>query len=336
MARPRIMPVGCCFAVSLAGLVLLSARDARACSYTDYGPSRAWPPNGSKNVSPATSVFVLGSTKSNDTITLSVNGSDVPLSFSELGGLYGTTATVFRANLPDVLEASSEYVLMGPANYGVQPMADAGAPVELTRFTTAASYDKNPGTPPSIGSLKLWSVRYPLHDIASGNCVFAEYQGYAAIEKQAAQIPNTTPEGMLYTLSITPKTGGGPQTLVFSGDKPFTGHALSADDPYPLSLGAEWFLDLDPRREYCATLSARGDGDNARLPVVSETVCASVTELCAPGADCTKSGDSSGGGSGCSTAPRPLESGAAWLATCAAAIAFAARCRARFRRAHHH
>ena len=325
------MPVGMpqLIGASIATLFLVAAADAGACASVDSGPSRAWPPNGSKDVSPATSVFVLGSTVSNDDITLTANGAPVELAFTEMGRLYLSSGKVFRANLPDLLEPSTEYVLTGPAKFGPTESGDAGAPVELTRFTTAASYDKIPGTPPSISSLELWSVRYPVSDIGSGNCVFSEYQGYARVKFTPAQIPSTTPEGTLYTLTITPRTAGAAQSLLFSGDNPFAGHDLSAD-PYPLSLPAEWFLDLDPRREYCATLSARGDGDNARLPVVSEPACAPVSELCAKGAECSGD-DAPDDGGACTTArgahssrlPPPL-----WLAAMLALIWRARRRRA--------
>jgi hypothetical protein len=298
-SRTPALLLGAC----LVALIQLAASDARACSWTASGPSRAWPVNGAQGVSPATSIFVLGSTTSNGDITLTANGSPVPLSFAELGRFYPSQGSLFRAKLPDLLEPSTEYVLEGPPSYGNPPYGDAGASVELTRFTTAATYDKVAGTPPSLSSLKLWSVRYPLDDIGSGSCVFAEYQGYAQLDFQPAQIPSTTASGTLYTLTITPRTGGAPQSLHFAGDAPFEGHELSAKDPYPNSLPSEWFLDLDPRREYCATLSARGDGDNARLPVVSEPVCTGVVELCAKGAECAGAALAPDDGGGCSTTP---------------------------------
>lgn len=294
-------------ALAAAAFIVLASPDASACAWTEHGPSRAWPPNGSKNVSRATSVFVLGHTASNDELTLTANGSPVALSFTEVGHLYSTEGKVFRAELPDVLEPSTEYVLTGPTYFGSSQFGEPSTPVELTRFTTAAAYDKAPGTPPSVSSLELWSVRYPLKDVSSGNCVFAEYQGYAALTFEPAQIPNTTAQGTLYTLTIAPATGGSSQSLLFSGDVPFTGHELSTENPYPLSLAAEWLLDLDPRREYCATLSARGDGDNARPALTSQPVCASVAEVCAKGADCGGEGAAADAGGGCTMA-RGLES----------------------------
>ena len=42
----------------------------------------------------------------------------------------------------------------------------------MTRFTTAAGYDKAEGTAAVLNAVHLWRVRYPVADIGSGNCVF--------------------------------------------------------------------------------------------------------------------------------------------------------------------
>lgn len=47
-------------------------------------------------------------------------------------------------------------------------------------------------------------------------------------------------------------------------------------DPHALD---RWAPELDPSREYCATITAFGDGDLARLPSMSESICASVKQL---------------------------------------------------------
>ncbi|MFO0571479.1 MAG: hypothetical protein U0263_37965 [Polyangiaceae bacterium] len=297
----------------------VSLPEAQACSSLGFGPARAWPPHGSLDVSPATSIFVLGSAASNPKLSLTRGGQPVVLGLSEVSGFYPSTGKLFRVDLPDVLEPSTEYVLTGPANYGSPPGEDAGANVELTRFTTAASYDKTPGTAPVISSLKLWRVRYALDEIGSGNCVFAEYHSYAELEFEPAVIPHTTTAGMLYTLTIAPATGGSTSTLAFSGDAPFRGHDVS-HDPYPSALASERFLELDPSREYCARLSARGDGDNARLPVESELVCAKVGEVCAPGALCSPSSGGDDGSSGCRIGRSGASAGAVLFFLCGAAM----------------
>jgi hypothetical protein len=161
-----------------------------------------------------------------------------------------------------MLSSSAEHVLSDGAT-------------ELTRFTTAAGYDKTPGTAPALHSLQLWRVRYPLSEIASGDCVFSEYQGFILLDWDPAVIPNTTADGTLYTLALSPKTGGSTQTFLFTGNTNFHGQAPTGPDYFPSLFSPE----LDAVREYCVTLSAIGDGDLARGQLRSESVCASVTEI---------------------------------------------------------
>jgi MYXO-CTERM domain-containing protein len=46
-----------------------------------------------------------------------------------------------------------------------------------------------------------------------------------------------------------------------------------------------WQPYLDPTLEYCASITSFGFGDLARLPVVSNTVCARVDQVSLPGAE---------------------------------------------------
>jgi hypothetical protein len=147
--------------------------------------------------------------------------------------------------------------------------------VELTRFTTKAGYDKDAGVAAKPRSLELWRVRYPLSEINQGNCVSSEYRGYLRIDYDPARVPNTAPDGTVYVITLGPKTGGSTQAFYFLGDDLFKGQSPELD-PHLLD---RWSPELDPSREYCATISAFGDGDLARLPITSESLCASVKQL---------------------------------------------------------
>jgi hypothetical protein len=230
------------------------------------------------------------------------------LGFS-VASTFGAT-TVWRVKVPDFLAPSTNHVLSV-----VEPI-DAGVTgqVELTRFTTAAGYDKQLGIPPKARTLELWRVRYPLGEINSGNCVFAEYRGYIRINYDPATIPNTTPDGTIYSITLGPKTGGSNQAFYFPGDDLFKGMSPELD-PHALD---RWAPELDPSREYCATITAFGDGDLARLPSTSESICASVKQLSSyvddaasgPGALPDASAESTEAGSGSpALAPGPQANG---------------------------
>jgi hypothetical protein len=195
-----------------------------------------------------------------------------------------------------LLAASADYVVTLPAGG-----TDGGA-ATLTTFSTAAGYDKAAGTAANLRSVHLWRVRYPVADIASGNCVFAEYASFVTVDYDPATIPNTTPGSVIQSFQLRPDTGGTSQTFVYTGDAPFTG--LAPSGAYPLPLG-QWQPDLDPTRRYCLAISAMGDGDLARLGTGSNQVCADVVQLSATGAPPppaigggTDGGSLGGGGSG--------------------------------------
>ena len=134
-------------------------------------------------------------------------------------------------------------------------------------------------------------------DIASGNCVFAEYQSFITIDYDPATVPSTPPASVVHAFQLAPMTGGEQQTFVYTGGDAFTG--LAPSGAYPLPLG-QWQPELDPTRRYCLSVSAFGDGDQARLPLGGNQVCADVTQLSATGAPpppgaggggCTAAGD---------------------------------------------
>jgi hypothetical protein len=126
--------------------------------------------------------------------------------------------------------------------------------------------------------------------------VFSEYIGYITFDADSATIPGTPPESVVSSISLTPKYGGAaPQGMTFTGAKPYSGDPPGAYSP----TTATWMPFLDPTLEYCAGISSFGFGDIARLPLVSNTVCARVQEISLSGATpstggCDVAGTSSG------------------------------------------
>ncbi|MEO5767699.1 MAG: hypothetical protein ABIS92_05055, partial [Polyangia bacterium] len=114
-----------------------------------------------------------------------------------------------------------------------------------------------------------------------GNCVFAEYHGFITVDYVPGSIPNTSADSVIHQFRLAPKNGGSAQTFVYTGDAPFTGHDPA--DAYPIPTGL-WQPELDPTRPYCLTISAFGQGDIARLPVSSQSICVEVVQLSAAGA----------------------------------------------------
>jgi len=250
-------------------------------------------------VSTATSIVVIWQGQPAG-LALQAAGQDVPL--AEAFGL-GLGAEGFNRALSfwQVRPATASG-LLAPSAEHVLTATYQGSTVEVTRFTTAAGYDKAEGVAPIVRALQLWRVRYPLSDIGSGNCVFAEYHGFLTVDYDPATVPNTPPASVVQTFRLAPKTGGGAQVFNYVGDAPFAGLAPSGDHPLPLGL---WQPELDPTLEYCLTISASGDGDIARLRLESQPVCATVAQLSASGAPPSPviSGAGGAGGSGgCSVA----------------------------------
>lgn len=159
-------------------------------------------------------------------LSLLVNGQSVAVSrWTALGSGVdeGTGPTSFWqleiGAATGLLEGSAEYVLSLPGG-------DGGAAV-LTDFTTAAGYDKAAGTAPNLRELHLWRVRYPVADIASGNCVFAEYQTFITVDYDPATIPNTDPSSVVQTFALVPQTGGTRQTFVYAVGAPRSAPGIS-------------------------------------------------------------------------------------------------------------
>ena len=278
--------------------LVVETSPARACSPPRAAAPTALPKIGATGVSTATSIVVISPAEPFG-LSLLVNGQSVPVSrWTALGSGVeegGGTTSFWRLDIgtaPDLLAGTAEYGLSLPGG-------DGGATV-LTDFTTAAGYDKAAGTAPNLRDVHLWRVRYPVADIASGNCVFAEYQTFITVDYDPGTIPNTEPASVVQMFALAPQTGGAQQTFVYVGADRFTGLAPVGD--YPLPLG-DWQPDLDPTRVYCLSVSAFGDGDLARLPVSGNQLCTNVTQLSAAGAaPAPGTGGAQGDtGCGCST-----------------------------------
>lgn len=266
---------------------------AEACSPPAPTPTTALPATGAANVSTATSLIVhAGGLPSG--LSLVANGQNVPLSYPDILGSSGH-AVYWRVHA-----ATADSMLIGGAEHILSQTSSAGTTVELTRFTTAAGYDKAAGVAPVLRALHLWRVRYPVADIGSGNCVFAEYHGFITVDYEPATVPNTPPSSVVHTFSLGPKNGGSQTLFAWAGDAPFVG--LEPSGAYPLPLG-DWQPELDPTRQYCLTIAALGDGDLARPALASETVCADVVQLAAAGAPPPPQiGGGAAGGGGCAVA----------------------------------
>lgn len=286
----------------LAGLLTVAVgaveapSTARACGgpppYMPIGLPRA----GATGVSTATSIIVLWQGGPAG-LALRAAGQDVPL--AEAINL-GPGAENFTRGLSFwLVRPATANGLLAPNVEHVLTATYQGGPVEVTRFTTAAGYDKAEGVAPVARALHLWRVRYPVSEISSGDCVFAEYHGFLTVDYDPPTVPNTPPGSVVHTFQLAPKTGGSAQVFNYVGDAPFTGLAPSGDHPLPLGL---WHPELDPTREYCLTVSAFGDGDIGRARLDSQPVCGKVAQLSASGAPSSPVISDSAGGGGCRVA----------------------------------
>lgn len=287
--------------VALPFFVVLAALSAPAPAAACGGPAPLAPVGvpkpGAMGVSTATSIVMLSQGQPAG-LALQAGGMDVPLSEPVNLGI-GENGNGFTGGLSfwRIRAATADGMLVAGAEH-VLKATFQGASTEVTRFTTAAGYDKVQGVAPVARGLHLWRVRYPLSEIASGDCVFAEYHGFVTVDYDPATIPNTPPSSVVHTFQLAPKTGGSAQTFNYVGGAPFVGLEPKGDHPLPLG---SWQPELDPTREYCLTISAFGDGDIARLALSSQPTCATVVQLSSAGAPASP-GTSNGSGGGCSVA----------------------------------
>jgi len=273
---------------------VLAPSPADACSAPQPIAPIGLPRPATVGVSTATSLIVLSRGEPAG-LSLLAGGQNValaaPVNLGQ-GADHSTGPVTFwqvRSAAGGMLAGDTEHVLTATFQ---------GSSVEVTHFTTAAGYDKVEGVAPVLKSVRLWRVRYPVADINSGNCVFAEYHGFITVDYDPGTVPNTAPSSVVHTFRLAPKTGGSEQHFLYTGETPFTG--LEPKEAYPTPIGA-WQPELDPTRTYCLSVAAFGDGDMARLSMQSESLCTDVVQLSATGAP--PSGGGGGGGSGgCSIA----------------------------------
>ncbi len=136
-------------------LALLAWNTASACSAFRPAKTTAYPSSGALDVSPMTSIkLILGSQTSPAALSLTDSSGTISLAAAEMmgSGFHQSGHASFWL-FPKALSPLTEYVVTD---------SSGGSPVELTRFTTAASYDKVQGPDVTLTSLRLWRVRYPL------------------------------------------------------------------------------------------------------------------------------------------------------------------------------
>jgi MYXO-CTERM domain-containing protein len=265
-------------AAAVVSLALVAARDARACSGSIFHvPPTATPRPGATGVSTATSLFVLSAADPSP-LTLTAGGVSIPLSAPEPLALgadgVGNGITSFwrvRRLTEDFLPPSAELVLS-------QGGGDGGPPTTLTTFTTAAGYDKTPGAAAVLRGITLKRVRYPVDEIGAGGCVSMEYYGLIGLDYDPATAPDTPPASIVNVITLAPKTGGRSQSFLFTGGPNVYKGSWPATSYRP-PPSDNWPLELDPSRDYCATIASFAFGDLARPPMVSASVCASVDEI---------------------------------------------------------
>jgi hypothetical protein len=293
-------------ALAAAGAVLAAPIAAVACGARAAPPMTALPRSGATDVSPQSSIFVSVPSGLPAGHTIEADGQPVSL---PAGQPLGSGPMGSWLRLPGALIPSTSYVVR---------VQDGGMTKELTRFTTAAAYDKAPGTPAKLTGLRLWRAHYT-GVIGGGDCVFSEYEGYIDLAYEPGALPGTPPDEVINVLTLAPKTGGASQTFTFTGSQRLhlaqtygaTGNELVDVPPggVPSPVFAAWKPELAPDRVYCATLTLYGRNDLAALPAVSEQVCAPVTNL-EPDKIAPPAPDA-GAQPGSDVAPRPITDGGA-------------------------
>jgi len=260
---------------------------AFACSPGRPAPTAAFPASGALSVSPQSSIFIVAGNTAPAGLTLRANGAPIspPPTISSLGfGLTpGGPGTFYRLAGP--LQPSTDYSL--------EVEGAAGEPVELTHFSTAATYDKTAGVPPTIGSLRLWRVHYPVSLVGAGGCVFSEYEGYFALDFTPGSVPGTPDAEVVSVLTLSSMQLGTTQSFVFQGITTLPGGFRPAvdGDGVVLPEGGElsasaalWKPNLEPGRTFCASITSYGRNDLAAPLLQSPSVCATVLGIEAAGA----------------------------------------------------
>jgi len=277
------------FALLCALPLAAGARAAWACGGGTIAKAKAFPGAGATDVSPQSSIFLVASSQEVPPgLTLLADGQAVALpGVTSLGTGLAADGWASFYRIAGPLMASTSYALQ----------AGVPAPASLTQFSTAAAYDKDPGTAAAVNSLRLWRVHYPPARVNAGGCVSSEYEGYFALDFTPASIPGTPAAEVVSVLTLSSEQLGTAQSFVFSGITALPGGlapAVSGDGVVlssgeALSAGAAlWKPDLETGRSYCATIVSYGRNDLAAGPLQSAKVCATVVGL--------DSGNTTGGG----------------------------------------
>jgi hypothetical protein len=260
MATVMVRPL---LAVPFLLLSLLPAPPAQACSRA-AATTRAFPAAGAGDISPRSSIYVAHDVETPLELTLEANGMAVPISAMEpLGDGWGGS---WMKLTPELVPLTT-YVLR---------TREKGAPVEITRFTTAAAPGASPGVAPRLETLRLIRVHHPSR--LAGSCVTSEFEGSVELTYQPGVVPDTPPGEVVNVATLTPKAGGPSQRHVFPGLDPGGDSARMLPSP---SFGI-WKPQLDPDGELCLTLTHHGRNDRAFPALESQPLCAKVTTVEAP------------------------------------------------------
>ena len=240
--------------VALALTLVGPARQARACSPGQAPAATAIPRAGATAVSTATSIVIV-SQREPFGVNVLANGQVATVSGwwaigSGIDGSGGPTNfwQLFLGSPDGLLAPSTDYVVTWPAG-----TADGGD-ATLTTFSTAAGYDKTAGTAANLRSFHLWRVRYPVADIASGNCVFAEYASFVTVDYDPATLPNTPPGSRHPDLPAGTRHRRDPPDLRLHGR-----HAFHRSRPVGRVSAAARAVAAGPRSD--AALLSRGERD---------------------------------------------------------------------------
>jgi len=268
--------------LSLCLPVATWAPRAFACSGGAAAPTGAFPSSGALGVSPQSSLFIVSGSAPPAGLTLRANGTAV------------SPAPALTTLGPGVTPAGlgTFYRMAGPlqpsSDYALEVSGVGGAPVELTHFSTAATYDKAMGVAPTIDGLRLWRVHYPPERVRAGGCVFSEYEGYFALDFTPASVPGTPDAEVVSVLTLSSDQLGTTQTFAFQGVTALpggfvpalTGDGVTLPEGGALSASAAlWKPNLEPGRTFCATITSYGRNDLAAPLLQSRPVCVTVVGI---------------------------------------------------------
>jgi hypothetical protein len=279
--------------LSFALMARSTEASAQACGSSILEAPFALPMTGAVGVAQRSSIFVMTpSAELPQGLALTANGEPVPLPFIQSLGFgefgVGVNASFWQLRT-QLLLPSATYVLS---------VVEEGTSKELTRFSTADKYDKPVGHAPVLTGLRLWRIRYPVHQVRSGRCVSSEYEGYIDLDYRDGSVPGTPAEELIGVVNLHPRLGGPSQFFAFGGGTHFEGAPLwnsatqaLVDVPeggLPSPTHAVWKPALEPDREYCVSMTLYGRNQSG-VPLKGDAVCAKVVSV-----DARSTGHSSG------------------------------------------